>query len=127
MAWQSVTVPLTAGAGVTGGVSQLTKANLPFNNEGAPLILHSIYVPTQQGVLATTDIVISKLLPDGLLSTVVTITNITTPFEKPIENLYSDATATVTTNYIPQVTTGVNVQVAQGNGSFPVTVWLLFL
>lgn len=123
--WQSVSIPLTAGSG---NATILTKANLPFNNEGAPLILHKIYIPAQPGVTSgATDFIVSEVTPDGLLTAMYTLTNPTIPFNKPVESLFSDGTGTATTNYVLQAVNSVNVSVAQGNGAERVTVWLLFI
>lgn len=125
--WQSVTIPLTAGAN-SAGVNILTKANLPFNNEGAPLIFHKIYIPAQPGLTSgACTITISEVTPDGLLTAMYTLTNPTIPFRKPVESLFSDGTGTATTNYIVEAVNQVNVKIASGNGANTVTVWLLFI
>lgn len=125
--WQSVTIPLASGANAV-GVNILTKANLPFNNEGAPLILHKIYIPAQPGLTSgACTVTISEVTPDTLLTAMYTLTNPTIPFNKPVESLFSDGTGTATANYVLQAVNQVNVKVASGNGANIVTVWLLFI
>lgn len=124
--WQSVTIPLN-GSGA-GNASILTKANLPFGNEGQTALLLKVYIPAQPGfVSGATDVVISEVMPDSLLNTIATLTNPTTPVTKPLKSLDYDSTGTVTTNYDFQGVSSVNVAIAQGNANATVTVWLQFL
>lgn len=124
--WQPVTIPLN-GSGA-GSVSVLTKASLPFWNEGATLLFTKYYIPAQAGFASgTTDVTISEVLPDSLLNAMVTLTNPTTPVTKPAKTLSYDATGTVTTDYAFQAVSQVNVTIAQGNANATVVVWLQFL